>query len=109
MQVSEIKERFTHFEHCVEEAMQACQQDASVSPRLADTIKELDREVHQVHDMICNAQQESDDLVECIDHLEEMGDNAKRACQSASNLSQNTQDVVLDLHREISDLKHQLH
>lgn len=109
MQVSEIKERFNHFEQCVEEAMHACQHDNYASPQLADSIKDLDREVHQAHDMVCGAQQESPDLVECIDRLEEMGDNAKRACQSASNISQETKDAVLDLHKEISMLKRQLH
>lgn len=109
MQVSEIKERFNHFEQCVEEAMHACERDNYVSPQLADSIRDLDREVHEAHDMIFSAQEESEDLVECIDRLEEMGDNAKRACQFASNISQDTQDAVLDLHKEISILKHQLH
>lgn len=108
MQVSEIKQRFNQFEQCVEKAMQACQKDANVPPQLADTIKDLDREVHAVHDQVLQARADSD-VVSSIDRLEEMGDNAKDACKSASNLSQETQNAVLDMHREISTLKHQLH
>ena len=108
MQVNEIKQRFHRFEQCVEQAMRTCEHDASVSPQLAGSLRELDREVHQVHDMVLNAQQESEQLMQCIDHLEEMGDEAKRACQS-SNVSPDTRDSVLDLHKEISTLKRQLH
>lgn len=108
MQVNEIKQRFNRFEQCVDKAMQACQHDSNVSPQLADNIKDLDREVHAVHDQVLNAKQESD-VIACIDRLEEMGDHAKDACQSASNISQQTQSAVMDLHREISTLKHQLH
>lgn len=109
MQVNEIKQRFNRFEQCVQEARQACEHDSNVPAQLADNIRDLDREVHDAHDMVANAQQESEQLVQCIDRLEEMGDNAKRACQSAANVSQETQDAVLDLHKEISTLKHQLH
>lgn len=109
MEVNEIKQRFNRFEQCVEEAMQACQKDTHVSPQLADCIRDLDREVHNAHAMIFAAQQESEELVECIDRLEEMGDDAKRACQMASNLNADTRDSVLDLHRQISTLKRQLH
>lgn len=109
MQISEIKEHFNHFEQCVQEAMQACQQESNVSPQLADTIRSLDREVRGAHDMVLGAQQESGELIQCIDRLEEMGDDAKRACQSSSGLSQKMKSTVLDLHKEISTLKHQLH
>ncbi|HJW26802.1 MAG TPA: hypothetical protein VJ576_18030 [Rhodocyclaceae bacterium] len=108
MQVNEIKQRFDQFEHCVEDAMQVCQQDSHVSQQLADSLSSLDREVHQAHDMICNAQQESAEMVDCIDRLEQMGDDVKRACQSASDIDQKTQDAMLDVHRKISDLKHQI-
>lgn len=109
MEVNEIKQRFNHFEECVEEALRACEHDSYVSPQLADCIRDLDREVHNAHAMIFAAQQESEELVDCIDRLEEMGDDAKRACQMASNLSADTRDSVLDLHKQISTLKHQLH
>lgn len=109
MQVSEIKQRFNRFEQCVQDAKQACEHDSNVPSQLVDNIRDLDREVRGAHDMVSNARQESDELVQCIDRLEEMGDNAKRACQAATNISQDTQDAVLDLHKEISTLKHQLH
>lgn len=109
MEVSEIKQRFNSVEQRVEEAMRACEHDSYVSPQLADCIRDLDREIHNAHDMVFSAQEESDELVQCIDHLEEMGDGAKRACQTASNLNEDTRDCVLDLHKELSTLKHQLH
>ena len=109
MQMNEIKQRFDRFEQCVEDAMRACEHDSSASPQLADTLRQLDREVHEAHNMIHSAEEENSELIECIDRLEEMGDDAKRACQSASSLSANTRDSVLDLHKEISTLKHQLH
>lgn len=109
MQINDIKQRFDQFEHCVEDAMQLCQQDSHVSQQLADTLRSLDREVHQAHDMVFNAQQESAELVNCIDRLEDMGDNVKRACQSTSDLDQRTQEAMMTVHRQISDLKHQLH
>ncbi|HZX32217.1 MAG TPA: hypothetical protein VFF03_12765 [Rhodocyclaceae bacterium] len=109
MQINEIKQRFGQFEHSVEDAVQLCQQDTHASQQLADAVRDLDREVHQAHDLVCGAQQESAEITSCIDRLEDMGDDVKRACQSASDLDRKTQDAMMSVHRQISDLKHQMH
>lgn len=109
MQVNEMKQRFNQFEQCVEDAKQACQQDSSVPQQLASNIQDLDREVHRAHDLVQGAQQQSAELVQCIDRLEQMGDNVKQACQQAGSISDRTQNACMDVHRQISDLKHQMH
>ena len=48
------------------------------------------------------------DIIQCIDDLEAIGDEAKRACTS-TRPSPQVQSVVVRVHDELSNLKHQLH
>lgn len=109
MEVNDIRKRFDQFEHCIEDAKQMCQQDSKASRQLTDSLRNLDQQAHQAHDLVFNAQQQSAELVDCIDRLEDLGDDVKRACQQSAGISQQTQQAMMDVHRQISDLKHQMH
>lgn len=109
MEVNDIKKRFDQFEHSIEDAKQMCQQDSKASRQLTDSLRNLDQEAHRAHDMVFNARQQSAELVDCIDRLEDLGDDVKRACQQSAGIGQQTQQAMLDVHRQISDLKHQMH
>jgi hypothetical protein len=48
-------------------------------------------------------------MVEAVDNLESMGDEAKRISRSASTMSPQVETAVTKVHAELSNLKHQLH
>lgn len=48
------------------------------------------------------------DIVHRIDDLEQLSDEAKRICRTAQPSPQ-VQSVVMRVHDELSNLKHQLH
>ena len=48
-------------------------------------------------------------MVECIDSLEDMGDEAKRISRSDDHIAGQLETAVTRVHAELSKLKHQLH
>jgi hypothetical protein len=48
-------------------------------------------------------------MVECIDNLESMGDEAKRISRSMPSMPAQVESAVTRVHAELSNLKHQLH
>ena len=48
-------------------------------------------------------------IVECVDRLEDMGDDAKRISRSEAHISPQVETAVTRVHAELSQLKHQLH
>lgn len=56
--------------------------------------------------------QETNDskIIECINRLEKLGDQAMQACKQAGNsLDQDMQNAIKQAHEELSTLKHRLH
>lgn len=43
MQLSEVQQRFSRVEQCIDDAYQACQQSQSATPELQDSIRQLDQ------------------------------------------------------------------
>ncbi len=107
MQVSEIKRQFNHIEQTIDQATQACRMSQGVPSDLKQCITELDRQTDEAR-QVMQSQDESR-IRECVDDLEELGDRAKRACEMSENVDDGLRDAVMQAHRELSDLKHQLH
>lgn len=66
MQVGQIKDRQQKIDQYVDQAARACQLATDVPDRLRNDIRQLER-----------ASDEAQQLVECVDKMEELGDRAK--------------------------------
>lgn len=108
MQANEVRQRFTKIEETIHQATQACQRAGSVSTELKTSIQQLDERSGQAHEELKQTQDE-DSIRQCVDELEQLGDQAKDACERAGDVDQDVKKAVLQAHQELSELKHQLH
>ena len=106
LQPSEIQQRFSHVQQVVNQAEEVCRNDGSVPNEIRDCIQKLAHETERAQSVMQSNDQS--DIIECIDSLEEMGDEAKRVCTS-NRPSPQVQSVIVRVHDELSNLKHQLH
>lgn len=107
MQMSEIQQQFKNIEQTVGQASQACQSSADVPSSLKECISELNRQTGQASQILQS--QDEDQIIACVDDLEELGDRAKYACEQAPDVDENVRDAVMQAHRELSDLKQRMH
>jgi hypothetical protein len=108
MQTSEIQQRFSQIENTIHHAAQCAQSASGVSMDLKDCVQQLDQKATQARS-IMQSQDESQ-IRQCVDDLEQMGDRARDACeQSTGNVDGELKTAVMQAHRELSNLKHQLH
>lgn len=108
MQSAEIRQRFNHIEQIIHEASRACESATAVPMDLKDCIQQLDRQSEQARNVMQQSQDENS-IRQCVDDLEQLGDRAKAACEQAGNVDGPLKTAVMHAHRELSDLKHQLH
>ena len=107
MQAQEIQKRFSHVEQTIHHAAQVCQSATSVPMDLKDCIQQMDQQTGQAKQLMQGQDQQK--MVQCVDKLEELGDRARDACERSGNLDSELKTAVMQAHRELSDLKHQLH
>jgi phosphate uptake regulator len=106
LQAREIQQRFTSIQQTIKDAEQACR--AGDAPDdLRDCIEKMARESQQAQQVMQSNDQQR--MVEAVDNLESMGDEAKRISRSASVMSPQVETAVTKVHAELSNLKHQLH
>lgn len=107
LQASEIQQRFSSIEQAIVQAAQTAQNEAGTPPLLKDCIQKLDRQ----SSLSKEAMQSSDEsrIRKCVEDLEQLGDEAKRVCKTETQVPPRLQEVVMRVHDELSDLKHQLH
>lgn len=106
LQAREIQQRFSSIQQTIKDAEQACRSGDAPSD-LKDCIEKIARESQQAQQVMQGQDQQR--MVECVDNLESMGDEAKRITRSASSMSPQVQSAVTKVHDELSNLKHQLH
>jgi methyl-accepting chemotaxis protein len=107
MQTSEIQQRFQQIEQTIHQAAQACQAAGNVPTDLKSCVQELDQKSGQARQTMQS--QDENQLRQCVDDLEQIGDRAKDACERAGNVDTTVKNAVMQAHRELSDLKHQMH
>ncbi len=108
MSANELQQRFSQVENTVHQAAQRCQSAQSVPTDLKDSMQQLDQKTSQARDTIQS--QDENQIRQCIDDLEQLGDRARDACeQSSGSFDGELKDAVMQAHRELSELKHQLH
>lgn len=107
MRANEIQQRFSQVENTIHHAVECCQSATNLPMDLKDSIQQLDQRTMQARNMIQS--QDENQIRQCIDDLEELGDRAKDACEHSPNLDGELKSAVMQAHRELSELKHQLH
>jgi methyl-accepting chemotaxis protein len=107
LQANEIQQRITHIRQTIGQAEEACKTSADTSPELAECIRKLAEEARQVDSVIASNDQAR--IMQCVDSLEDMGDDAKRLSRSDAHTSPQVETAVTRVHAELSDLKHKLH
>jgi len=105
LQANEIQQRFTHIQQTIKEAEQACR-SGNAPDDLKDCIEKMARESQQAQQVMQSQDQQR--MVQAVDDLESMGDEAKRISRSSS-MSPQLESAVSKVHAELSQLKHQLH
>lgn len=108
MQSTEIQQRFNHIEQTIHRASRACQSANAVPTDLQDCIQQLDQRSEQARNIMQQPENESR-IRQCVEDLERLGDRAKAACEQADQVDGNLKTAVMQVHQELSDLKHQLH
>lgn len=106
LHTSDIQQRFSHVQQVVNQAQQALRDDQDVPSEIRDCIQKLADETDRAQ-AVMRSNDESN-MIQCIDDLEAIGDEAKRVCTS-TRPSPQVQSVVIRVHDELSNLKHQLH
>ena len=106
LQAREIQQRFSHIQQTINEAEQVCR-SGDAPDDLRTCIEKMARESQQAQQVMQSNDQQR--MVECVDNLESMGDEAKRISRSASSMSPQLETAVSKVHAELSQLKHQLH
>lgn len=106
LQTAEIQQRFMNVQQVVNQAEQVCQSDGSVPSEIRDCIRKIAEEAGRAQSIMQSNDQSS--MIQAIDDLEAMGDEAKRVCTS-TRPSPQVQSVIVRVHDELSNLKHQLH
>jgi methyl-accepting chemotaxis protein len=107
LQTNEIQQRISHIQQTVEEAEQAAKASADASPELMECIRKIADGARQADGFIKTNDQAR--IIEFVDSLEDMGDDAKRLSRSDAHISPQLETAVTRVHAELSELKHKLH
>lgn len=108
MQANEMKQRLSQVENTIHHAADRCKSATGVPMELKNCIQEMDQRVSQTGTVMQS--QDETQIRKFIDEMEQMGDRAKDACEDSSvAIDGELKDAVMQAHRELSDLKHQIH
>lgn len=108
MRPDEIQQRFSQIENTIHDAAKRCEVAQAVPMDLKDSLQQLDQKAMHARNILQS--QDENQIRQCVDELEELGDRAKDACEhSTGNLDGELKTAIMQAHRELSDLKHQLH
>ena len=106
MQLSEVQQRFSRVEQCIDDASSACEQSASAPQQLKESIRQLDQRSDEARQYFQG--QDESRIRQCVNELEELSDRALQACKQAGNIDSKLQQAVQQTHSELSNLKHQM-
>lgn len=107
MQTNDIRQQMQHIEQTIHHAYDACSHAQGVPMDLKDCVQQMDQRSHQVMQEMQSADQNR--MMQCVDELESMGDRARDACERAGQVDNELRQAVMQMHQELSQLKHQLH
>ncbi|RJF96072.1 hypothetical protein [Noviherbaspirillum saxi] len=108
MQATQLKERFSQVEQCIDNAAQMCEMSSDVPDRLRTCLSELERESDHAS-QVAEQGQGPDQLRQCVSKLEKIGDRAMQACSQTEYVDVQLQNAVRQARKAISTLKQHLH
>ena len=106
LQPAEIQQRFSQIQQTINQAEEVTRNDQGAPSDIRDCIQKIAHEMPEAERVMQSNDQSR--IVQCIDRLEEMGDQAKRMVRNGQPSPQ-VESVVTRVHDVLSDLKHQLH
>lgn len=107
LQSSDIDRKWSSIQQAIGQASQTCQSETGTPSQLKDVIQKLDRESSRAQQVIQS--HDENRIRQCVDDLEQLGDEAKRVCRNQAAVTPKMAEAVMKVHDELSDLKHQLH
>jgi lipopolysaccharide biosynthesis protein len=107
LQANEIQQRMTHIQQTLGQAEQAVMSATDTPPELKACLQKLAEESKRMDQMLKSNDQAS--IMQAVDRLEDMGDDAKRISRSEAHISPQVETAVTRVHAELSDLKHKMH
>lgn len=107
MQANQVKSEFPSIKQSVSQAAQLCQTSNDVPENVRGALEQLNRQTDEASRFL---DQETNDqkILQCIDELEELGDQAKNACRS-SQVNDQVAQAITKAHDAISELQRRLH
>lgn len=108
MQPGQVRDQFSRIKQSIANATQLCRSAKDVPDEVRTSLGELDRASEQALHVAEQAANEQD-LDQCVDRLEQLGDRMIEACKRSGSVDWDVQSAVRDAHDAISELKHQLH
>ena len=103
----EMKQRFGRIERDIEQAAWICEVSARLPQTLKDCIKQWEQHSTQARHIL--ASEDDGRIRRCVDDLEEIGKPAELALQQAQGIDSQFKVAVTNAHRELLELKMQLH
>jgi hypothetical protein len=107
LQSTEIQQRFSRIEQAIGQAAQTCINEATAPQQLKECIQRLDRQSSMAKEVMQS--QDEHRIRQCVDDLEMLGDEAKRACKADGQVTPQLKEAVTKVHDALSKLKHELH
>jgi len=108
MQIQDLQKRMNHVGQTIHHAAEVCNATSDVPTDLKQCIQEMDQQSEQATQMMQQTQDE-DTVIDCVERLEELSDQARDACEQAGDIDGELRTAVMQAHQELSDLKKQLH
>ena len=107
LQTNEIEQRFQHLQQTIDEAKRACASSQDTPREIRQCIDKLSQQWQQAQPVIASHDQNR--IIDCVDQLEDVGDEAKRLSRSLPQMPAHLEAMVTRVHAELSDFKHKLH
>lgn len=107
MPANEVQQRFSRIESAIHQAAETCRTVDSVPMDVKDSVQRMDQRMEHARTLLRS--QDEGGIRQCIDDLEQLGDQAKNACEKAGQVQDELKSAVMTAHQELSALKHQLH
>ena len=107
MQLSQVKEYFPGVKQRIDSAAQLCQTTTDVPDSVRSRLAKLDSEADETA-RVLEKEGNENNILQCIERLEKLGDRVVSACNSVK-VNQQVEQAVRQAHDAISNLKHRLH
>jgi SMC interacting uncharacterized protein involved in chromosome segregation len=108
LEIRQVRQQLTQVGLVIHRATQALRNDKGAPQELIDHVERLDQQSQDAQETVKDVQDETA-LFRFVYDMEQTSDRAQQACENASDLSAQAKSAVQLAHRQVSNLKYQLH